>query len=69
MDGFLDLTKKADIRRILLIKSVRSELVVNRISRIAANDMHVEIRKGAATSEVQVPFAEIQEIHLKHKDA
>jgi hypothetical protein len=31
--------------------------------------MHVEIRKGAATSEVQLPFVEIQEIQLKHKDA
>lgn len=54
---------------VMLLKSARGEFVVHRISRIAANDMHVEIRKGAATSEVQVPFAEIQEIQLKHKDA
>jgi len=43
--------------------------VVNRITRIAANDMHIEVRKGAATSEVPIAFVEIQEIQLKHKDA
>jgi hypothetical protein len=32
---------------VLLVKSARSEFVVSRISRIAANDMHVEVRKGA----------------------
>ena len=68
--GFFGIVRReAEKDMILLIKSARNELVVNRISRIAANDMHVEVRKGAATSEVQIPFGEIQEIHLKHKDA
>src|SRR6185503_6538166 len=51
------------------LKSTRGEFVVSRITRIAANDMHIEVRKGGATSEVSVAFAEIQEIQLKHKDA
>lgn len=54
---------------IFLLKSARGEFVVGRITRIAANDMHIEVRKGGATSEVPVAFAEIQEIQLKHKDA
>jgi hypothetical protein len=54
---------------VLFLKSARGDFVVNRITRIAANDMHVEVRKGGATQEVPVAFVEIQEIQLKHKDA
>ena len=59
----------ADKDMVLLIKTPRGEFPASRISRIAANDMHVEVRKGVATQEVQIPFGEIQEIQLKHKDA
>jgi hypothetical protein len=31
--------------------------------------MHVEVRKGAATSEVPIAFVDSQEIQVKHKDA
>lgn len=54
---------------VLLVKSVRGEHVAARISRISANDMHLEVHKGGASQEVMMPFVEIQEIHLKHKDA
>jgi len=61
--------RDADKDMILLIKAARGEFPATRISRIAASDMHVEVRKGNASSEVQIPFVEISEIHLKHKDA
>jgi len=68
--GFFGIVRRdAEKDLVLLIKSARGEFVVSRISRIAANDMHVEVRKGAATSETQIPFGEIQEIQLKHRDA
>ncbi len=54
---------------VLMVKSMRGEFVATRISRIAANDMHLEVHKGGAAQEVQMPFLEIQEIQLKHKDA
>jgi hypothetical protein len=54
---------------VLLLKTARGEYVANRITRIAANDLHVEVRKGTAAQEVAVSFLEIQEIQLKHKDA
>ena len=54
---------------VLVVKSARGEHVATRISRIAANDMHLEVHKGGASQEVQIPFLEIQEIHIKHKDA
>jgi hypothetical protein len=31
--------------------------------------MHVQVNKGHASEEVMIPFSEIQEIQLKHKDA
>jgi hypothetical protein len=68
--GFFGLIRRdAEKDQVFLLKTVRGEFTVNRITRIAANDMHVEIRKGGATSEIQIPFGEIQEIQLKHKDA
>ena len=40
-----------------------------RITRISANDMHLQVQKGHASEELMVPFIEIQEVQLKHKDA
>jgi hypothetical protein len=59
----------ADKDMVLFIKTGRGEFVANRITRITANDMHIEAIKGGGMQELQVPFGEIQEIHLKHRDA
>lgn len=64
--GFFGIARReADKEMILVIKTSRGTQTATRISRIAANDMHVETPHG----EVQVPFADIQEVTLKHKDA
>lgn len=68
--GFFGLVRRdAEKDLVLVLKTARGEFVAQRITRIAASDMHVEVKKGVATSEHAVPFAEIQEIQLKHKDA
>jgi len=68
--GFFGMVRHgAEKDLVLLIKSARGEFVVTRISRIAANDMHVDVHRSGASQEVQIPFLEIQEIHVKHKDA
>ena len=68
--GFFGLVRRdADKDLLLVLKTARGEFIAHRITRIAANDMHVEIRKGAASSEASIPFGEIQEIQLKHQDA
>ena len=54
---------------VLQLKTARGEFVASRITRIAANDMHVEVHKGSASSEVIIPFGEIQEIQLKPREA
>ena len=61
--------READKDMVLVIKSNRGEYTTQRISRIAANDLHVQVQKGAATEEIMVPFQEIKELRLKHKDA
>ncbi len=68
--GFFGVIKRdAEKDMVLVIKAARGQFIANRITRITGNDMHIEIAKGAASQEVQVPFVEIQEIQLKHRDA
>jgi len=60
--------READKDTVLLVKTPRGQYEVSRITRIAANDLHFEVMQGAARQEVMVPFGEIQEIQLKHKE-
>jgi hypothetical protein len=54
---------------VLVIKAGRAQHIAERITRISANEAHFEVVVGAARQEVAVPFGDIQEIQLKHKDA
>jgi hypothetical protein len=65
---FSHVRREADKDLVLLLKTPRGHYEVERITRMAANDMHFEVVHGAARQEVMVPFGEIQEIQLKHKD-
>lgn len=68
--GFFGLVRReADKDMVILIKSARGSYIAERISRISANDFHVQVRKGHASEEVMVPFTEIQEVQFKHKDS
>jgi hypothetical protein len=59
----------AEKNQVLLVKTVSSQFIVERITRIASSDVHLEVLLGAMHQEVMVPFADIQEIQLKPKDA
>jgi hypothetical protein len=61
--------REAEKDMVLVIKSARGEYIGQRISRIASNDLHLEVHRGSASEEVMIPFQEIQQIVLKHKDA
>jgi hypothetical protein len=66
--GFFGMIRRdADKDMVLVIKSTRGHYTAQRITRIAAADVHVQVH-GASGEEVMVPFSEIQEIQLKHKD-
>jgi hypothetical protein len=68
--GFFGVVRRdADKDMLLVIKAHRGEYIAERISRISANELHVQIRTGHATEEVTIPFTEIQEIKFKHKDS
>lgn len=68
--GFFGMTRHgANKDMVLVIKTPRAQHIAERISRISANEAHFEVVAGAARQEVAVPFGEIQEVQLKHKDA
>lgn len=68
--GFFSVVRRdADKDSVLIVKTMRGEFDVRRIVRIAQDDVHFQIVKGEASFEEMVPFAEIQEIQLKSRDA
>ena len=68
--GFFSTVRRpAEKDLVLVIKTARAQLIVQRITRIATNEAYFEVLQGAARQEMMVPFADIQEIQIKHKDA
>ena len=53
----------------LLVFAAWDTYTAERISRIAANDLHIAVHHGHTSEEVMVPFVEVQEIKVKHRDA
>ena len=66
---FPSIRRDEDKDLLFIIKTTREEIIVQRITRIASNEVHFEVGQGAARREITVPFTDIQEIQLKHKDA
>jgi hypothetical protein len=68
--GFFGVVRReAEKDMVLGVKAARGEYTATRISRIASNELHFQVQKGSASEEIMIPFSEIQEIQLKHKDA
>jgi hypothetical protein len=68
--GFFGVIRReADKDMVLAVKAARGQYTATRISRIAANELHFQVQTGSASEEIMIPFSEIQEIQLKHKDA
>lgn len=68
--GFFGAVRRdPDRDMVLVIKAMRGQYVGQRITRISANEFHLLVHRGPASEEVVIPFVEIQEIVLKHKDA
>jgi hypothetical protein len=66
--GFFAMVRRESEKNLMLtVKTGRATLNVERITRIATNEMHVEVLAGAARQEVSVSFAEIIEVQLKPK--
>jgi hypothetical protein len=69
MPGFFGVMRpEADKNTVLMMKCARGTFVVNRISRISPNDLHIQVVKGHASEEIIVPFLEIQEVHMTPRE-
>ena len=68
--GFFGVTRSAaDENNVLVVKATSGQFIVERITSISASDVHLEVALGEVRQEVMVPFADIQEIQLKPKNA
>lgn len=68
--GFFGMVRKDAEKDIsLIIKTARGEFVATRISDIGATEMKVDVHNGSASQQVTIPFVEILEMQIKHKDA
>jgi hypothetical protein len=66
---FTKLQKPDDIADMVLqFKTSRGEFVSTYISKLEQTSMNVQVVKGAATDDVKVPYLEVYEVQLKHKD-
>ncbi|MFN7138337.1 MAG: hypothetical protein ACK4UN_03245 [Limisphaerales bacterium] len=54
---------------VLVVRAIRGEYVARRIPKVTQTEIHLETFKEHATAEEVVPFAEIQEVSIKHKDS
>jgi hypothetical protein len=68
--NFLRVTPtEADKDMVLYIKSSRGDHTGNRITRVTPNDLTLHVVKAGASQDITIPFTEISEVHVKHKDA
>jgi hypothetical protein len=70
MPGFFRMIPgEAEKDLVVVVKAIRGEYVAKRITRITGNEMYLQLQKSGASAEVMVPFAEITEVQVRHKDA
>jgi hypothetical protein len=68
--GFFTVVRReSDRDMVLTVRASRGTYEAQRITRVSMNDMHIQVVKGGASEEVMIPFIEVQEVVLKHKDA
>jgi hypothetical protein len=68
--GFFHLVRsEADKDLVLTFATARGEYEVQRIASIGADAVNLQVSAGGASQEVTVPFLEIQQVVIQHKDA
>ena len=68
--GFLKVVPgEAEKDMVVEVSSLRGNHVSTRIARIMPNEIAVLVHKGTASEEVIIPFTEIREVRVRHKDA
>jgi hypothetical protein len=70
MSGFLRVVPgEAEKDMLIFVKSARGEHVGQRLSKVLQNELYLQVIKAGATSDVAIPYSEIYEIQIRHKDA
>lgn len=69
MAGFMRMVP-SDAEKDMLIhmKSSRGQHVGTRIVRLMPNELYLHVTKGGASQDVMIPYNEIAEIQIRHKD-
>jgi hypothetical protein len=68
--GFFAVVRsEADKDMVLSVRSSRGGYIAQRISRVTQTEVNLQVEKDGASHEVTIPFIEIQEVQVKHKDA
>ena len=60
---------EAEKDMVVVIKAVRGEFVGKRISRVTQTELYLQVFKDEASHDEMLPFAEILEVRIRHKDA
>ena len=60
---------ESDKDMVVFIQSSRGDYTGRRISKIGPADLSLLVQKGNASEEVLLPFNEINEVQIKHKDS
>jgi hypothetical protein len=69
LSGFLRIVPSdAEKDMVVQIRSARGLHAGQRITRVMPNELTLLVHKGTASSEVIIPYAEIQEVQIRHKD-
>ncbi len=70
LSGFLRIVpSEAEKDMVIVIRSARGEHSGPRISKVLPNELCLQIAKGGASADVTIPYTEIQEVQIRHKEA
>ncbi len=70
MPGFFRVVpSEADRDKVVVIRSARGEFTGRRIPNINQTELYLQVFKDNVTADEMIPFGEILEVQLKHKDA
>lgn len=60
---------EAEKDMVIAIKSLRGDFVGKRITRVTPAELYLQVFKDNATHDEMIPFTEVQEVRIRHKDA
>ncbi|WP_040549037.1 hypothetical protein [Pedosphaera parvula] len=68
--GFFAVVRaEADRDMVMNVRSSRGTYTAQRISRVSMTEVNLQVEKEGASHDVTIPFIEIQEVQVKHRDA